>query len=165
MAQDTQIVCPEIDECKEVTPALIKHIMVPFDASEISYHAFELALDLAKKYHAKISVLTVMHSNALSSSFLMMPIHDRILEHDRVAKMDRIFKLLKDIAKKFGIPLSADMMFSPTVADSILSFANRHKVNVIIMGTRSRTGPKDFLIGSVAVDVIQKAACPVILVR
>ncbi len=165
MAQDTQIICPEIYECKEITPSLIKHILVPFDASTISYHAFEFALDVAKKYHARVSILTVMHSNTLSSSFLMMPLHDRILERDRVAQIEKIFKMMNDISKKFGIPLSTDLMFSPTVADSILSFANRHKINLIVMGTRSRTGPKDFLIGSVAVEVIQKASCPVVLVK
>lgn len=165
LAQDTQIICPEIDGCKEISPALIKHIVIPFDTSPMSYHAFEFALDLAKKYNAKLSVITVMRSAALSSSFLQMPIHQRIIERDRIAKVEHLLKMMSDVAKKFKVQLSTQIFFSSNVSDSIVSFCSQQKSNLIVMGTRSRAGPKQFLIGSVAIDVLQKARCSVVLVK
>lgn len=165
MAQDTQIICPEIDICREVSPSLIKHILVPFDESEIAYHAFEFALDLAKKYRAKISIITVMHSNILASSFLEVTSHQKIIERQKVNQLNYLFKLMGDIAKRFGVQLSADIILSKSVADTIVAFCSQQKVNLIVMGTRSRTGPKRFLIGSVAIDVIQKSSCPVVFVK
>lgn len=165
LAQDTQIICPEINECKEVTPALIKHIVIPFDTSSMSYHAFEFAVDLAKKYNAKLHVLTVMRSSALSSSFLQMPVHQRVIERDRIAKVELLFKMMSDVSKKFKVHLSTQMLFSSNVSDAIVSFCSQQKANLIVMGTRSRVGPKQFLVGSVAIDVLQKANCPVILVK
>jgi len=165
MAQDTQIVCPTIEECKQISPALIKHLLVPFDQSPISHRAFEIALDLAKKYNAKISVLTVLYSGSLSSSFLNMSSHQKIIERQKIGQVNRAFKQMSDVSGKFGVRVKSDMIFSSNVADSILSFCSQQKVDLIVMGTRARNGPRRFMVGSVAIDVIQKAACPVILVK
>lgn len=165
LSQDTQIVCPKVYECKEVSPALIKHILVPFDQSQMSHRAFELSLDLAKKYNARIFVLTVIHSGVLSSSFLDMNNHQKIIESGKIRQMEQSFKLLDGISKELGVKISTDMVVSGNVSDSILSFCTQYKVNLIVMGTRARNSSKRFLIGSVALDVIQKATCPVILVK
>lgn len=165
LAQDTQIVCPKIDVCEEISPSLIKHLLVPFDQSQISHRAFELAMDLAKKYNARISVLTIMYSGVLSSSFLDMTSHQRIIEKEKVSQITNSFKSLERVSKKFGVEVKADMIFSKNVADTILSFCAHRKVDLIVMGTRARNSPSRFMIGSVAVDVIQKAVCPVILVK
>lgn len=165
MSQDTQIVCPTIDECRQVSPALIKHFLVPFDQSPISHRAFELALNLAKKHSGWISILSIAHSDALSSSFIDMNVHQKLIEGQKVMQLNLTFKQLADASKRFGVSLKANVIFSDHVADSILSFCSQRKVDMIVMGTRARNGPKRFLIGSVAMDVIQKASCPVILVK
>jgi nucleotide-binding universal stress UspA family protein len=162
---DTQIVCPQIDICREVSPSLIKHVLVPFDESEISYHAFEFALDLAKKYQARLSVLTVMHSEILASSFLEVSSHQKIVERQRVTELNHLFRIMKDIAKRFKVSFYSDIILSRSVSDSIVAFCSQHKVNLIVMGTRSRQGLKRYLIGSVAIDVLQKASCPIIFVK
>ncbi|HXG74025.1 MAG TPA: universal stress protein [Candidatus Nitrosotenuis sp.] len=165
MSADTQIVCPKIDICGEVSPSLIKHVLVPFDESEISYHAFEFALDLAKKYQARLSVLTVMHSEILASSFLDVSSHQKIVERQRVKELSHIFRIMGDVAKRFNVSLYSDIILSRSVSDSIVAFCSQHKVNLIVMGTRSRQGSKRYLIGSVAIDVLQKASCPIIFVK
>ena len=165
MAQDTQIICPEVDLCKEISPSLIKHILIPFDQSEISYHAFEFALDLAKKYRARLSVIAVMHSGILASSFLQISSHQQILERQKVSELNYVFKIMESIAKRFDVHLSSDVILSSSVSDSIVSFCSQKKVNLIVMGTRSRQSPKRFLIGSVAIDVLQKASCPIVFVK
>lgn len=165
MSVDTQIVCPQIDVCREVSPSLIKHVLVPFDESEISYHAFEFALDLAKKYQAKLSVLTVMHSEILASSFLEISSHQKIVERQRVMELNHLFRIMKDVAKRFKVSFYSDIVLSRSVSDAIVAFCSQHKVNLIVMGTRSRQGPKRYLVGSVAIDVLQKASCPIIFVK
>ncbi len=39
---------------------LFKNILVPYDGSSHSKHAFKVALDIAKKYNSKISIITVL---------------------------------------------------------------------------------------------------------
>jgi nucleotide-binding universal stress UspA family protein len=165
VAQDTQIICPEIDVCREISPSLIKHILVPFDESEVSYHAFEFALDLAKKYQSKISVVTIIHSNILASSFLQVSSHQKIIERQKVAELNHLFKIMTDVAKRFGVRLNSEIMLSSSVSDCVMAFCSQQKVNLIVMGTRSRQGPQKYLLGSVAIDILQKASCPIIFVK
>ena len=163
--QDSQIICPEIDECKEVSPSLIKHILVPFDESQISYRAFEFALDLAKKYNSKISLITVIYSSILSSSFLDMASHQTIIERNKITQMQSLFKILHQTAEKLGVETKSDMILSNHISDSLLAFSNHYDVDLIVMGTRAREGPRQFMLGSVTIELVQRAKCPVVLVK
>jgi len=163
--QDSQIICPIPDECKQVSPSLIKHILVPFDESQISYRAFEFALDLAKKYNSTISIITVIYSSIMSSSFLDMASHQTIIERNKIKRMQSLFQILHQTAEKFGVTTKSDMIPSSHISDSLLAFSNHYGVDLIVMGTRARDGPRRFMLGSVAVDLVQRANCPVVLVK
>ena len=52
-----------------------------------------------------------------------------------------------------------------SVIRSIIDYANSKDVDLIVIGTRGRTGLKRLLMGSVANGVIQHAHCSVLLVR
>ena len=52
-----------------------------------------------------------------------------------------------------------------SVIESIIDYATTKNIDLIVIGTRGRTGLKRFFMGSVANDVVQHAHCPVLLVR
>ena len=165
MLRDTQIICPTVDECKEISPSLIKHILVPFDESQVAFEAFEFALDLAKKYNAKISLITIIHSGILSSSFIEMSGHQKIIEKEKLRAINSMTQEMHNVAKKFGVEVKAEMVFSQSVAETILSFSSHKKVDLIVMGTRGRDGSVRYMLGSVTFDIVQKAKCPVVFVK
>jgi nucleotide-binding universal stress UspA family protein len=47
----------------------------------------------------------------------------------------------------------------------IVNYAEKEKVNLIVIGTRGRSGIKKLLIGSVASDVLHYTHCPVMIVK
>ena len=165
MLRDTQVICPTIDECKEISPSLIKHILVPFDESQIAFEAFEFALDLAKKYNAKISLITIVHSGILSSSFIEMSGHQKIIEKEKIKTVNSMLQTLQNTAKKFGVELKSELVFSENVAETILSFSSHRNVDLIVMGTRGRDGSVRYMLGSVTFDIVQKAKRPVVFVK
>ena len=59
-----QIICKGLDYCQEVN-STIKHILVPYDDSQYSNRAFVHALDLAKKYGAELTIISIMYSSIL----------------------------------------------------------------------------------------------------
>ena len=154
-----QIICKGLDYCKEVD-STIRHILVPFDASEYSNRAFVYALDLAKKYGAELTIISIMYS-----SFPTHIQHQTIIDDDTEKKMEKSFRRLRDAAKKFGIPIKTEMIMESEIVDNILSYVSAHKVNLIVMGTRGRGGPNRLMFGSVAMATSQKALCPVMLVK
>ena len=50
-------------------------------------------------------------------------------------------------------------------AEEILQVAQERKCDLIVMGTHGRTGLGRLLMGSVAEQVVRKAACPVLTVK
>ena len=52
-----------------------------------------------------------------------------------------------------------------SVMGSIIDFAANKNIDLIVIGTKGRTGLKRFLMGSVANAVAQHAHCSVLLVR
>ena len=52
-----------------------------------------------------------------------------------------------------------------SLIESIIDYATSKEVDLIVIGTRGRTGLKRFLTGSVASGVVQHAHCSVMIVR
>lgn len=52
-----------------------------------------------------------------------------------------------------------------SVADAIINYAKDNSMDLIVIGTKGRTGLERFVIGSVANGVTMHAHCPVFLAR
>lgn len=144
---------------------MINHILVPFDDSKYSNRAFEYAINLAKKHKADITVVTVMYSSVLGSSFLDASQHQKTFDRERIKKMEYTFKVMNAIAEKYGISLRTEVMMRTSVAEAILSISSVRDIDLIIMGTRGRGGARVLMLGSVAISVSQSAPCPVMLIK
>lgn len=54
---------------------------------------------------------------------------------------------------------------STSISAAIIDYAAHNMVNLIVIGTRGRSGIKKVLLGSVASEVIRDSQCPVLVVR
>ena len=52
-----------------------------------------------------------------------------------------------------------------SIIESIIDYATHKNIDLIVIGTRGRTGLKRFFMGSVANGIVQHAHCPVLVVR
>uniref|UniRef100_A0A7C4A826 Universal stress protein n=1 Tax=Fundidesulfovibrio putealis TaxID=270496 RepID=A0A7C4A826_9BACT len=68
-------------------------------------------------------------------------------------------------AKTLGVDASTVMELASSPADAILDYAAKAKVDLIITGSRAKTGLDRFLIGSVASKVVSHAGCSVLVIR
>jgi nucleotide-binding universal stress UspA family protein len=155
-----QIICKDLEYCEEID-STIRHILVPYDNSAYSNRAFVYALDLAKKYGANLSVISIMYSSSNPTEIR----HQTTVDDNKVIVMEKSYMRLRDAAKKFGIPIKTQMLMKTSIVENIISFVTVKKVNLIVMGTRGRDGPKRLMFGSVAMATSQKAPCPVMLVK
>lgn len=146
--------------------SMMRNIVVPYDGSGYSVRALEYAVMLATKFGSKITLLAILHSPILASSFLDMKDHQTILEVKRLEELNKNFRLLENSGKKSNIDIESVVLFSSYVAQSILSFSTSKKVDLIVMGTRGKgSSPSYMRLGSVAIDVSQVSQKPVILIK
>lgn len=138
----------------------IQIILHPTDFSDHSRYAFQTACSLARDYNARLILLYVAAPCVAPLSAEPPPDPLQPAESQDVLKGG------------FPWPQPADpkIVVEHRVAEGdaqseILSLATALKCDLIVMGTHGRTGLGRLLTGSVAEDVLRKAACPVLLVR
>ena len=156
-----QIFCSDLDSCA-VVPSTIKKILVPFDDSSFSERAFSFALDLAHHYGATITTLTIMFRNSDGALAIK---HETTFDKSRLNKLEKKLEKLKDAASKFGIPVKNDMTERNDVLQTILSYIDSNKMDMVILGSRSRVGSDRFTLGSIALGTCKSAKCPVIIIK
>ena len=71
-----------------------------------------------------------------------------------------------NMASKEGVKFMAETILDvASAADSIVNYAESKKADLIVIGTKGRTGLKRLLLGSVASGVVTHASCPVLIAR
>jgi nucleotide-binding universal stress UspA family protein len=150
----------------EIPP--LRTILVPVDGSEWSFRAAKYAIKIAKMsnaqivcVHAVVSLPTSAYANVHAG--VLVP---RYIE-DAKKEAQKWFYEIDAIAKKADVArLSTEIILDVfSVADALITYAERNNVDLIVIGTKGRTGLKKFVLGSVASGVVSHAKCPVLVVR
>lgn len=81
---------------------LFKNILVPWDGSRHSNHAFKIALNIAKKYDSKINLVSCLSHADTGAGYLDSSINKDIFKTAKDAMMSKMFDLKNDV-KKAGI--------------------------------------------------------------
>jgi len=68
-------------------------------------------------------------------------------------------------AENKGVPARTVMESGSSPADAILTFAEKEAVDLIVVGSKAKTGLDRFLIGSVASKVVAHSKCSVLVLR
>ncbi len=141
---------------------LFKNILVPYDGSAHSKHAFKVALDMAKKYNSKLSMVTVLdlspghwaHSN----------LWDKAVGGTRTL-VAKEFESFESAAKKAKVSFRSEIIESKSVTKTIVSYSKSKKFDVMVMGAHGTSGFDKLVLGSVTDSVIHRVRCPVLIVR
>jgi len=142
-----------------------KNILVPYDGSKCSDHAFNVAIDVAKKNNSKITIVTCLEKDYRTPWYGPdSRVTDALLKKQKKA-VDKNFSSLEKVAKKSKVSISSKIIVVQSIVKSLLSFTTSNRVDLIVMGSHGRTGFDKLLLGSVANGISQKARCPVLIVK
>ena len=145
-----------------------KNILVPLDGSEYSRKALEYAAIMAKGFNSKLIALYVLPSSIRYNLFLNEENSEINSSFNQIIQVSYIEaqNWLKDMAKKIDIGIVTEVVIAEeSIVSVIIEYAERESIDLIIMGTKGRTGLKKLLLGSVASGVVTYAHCPVLVIR
>jgi len=143
----------------------INNILVPYDGSKYSFHAFKFAIEMVKKFNSKLTVVMIIPKSYHTVSLYTNIRYEKILLKKQRDSANSALSEVDSIAKKQGINLVKHVLESNSVVKQIISFAKSKKFDLIVMGTHGRTGFDKLILGSVANGVSQRVGCHVLLVR
>ncbi|MFY9794977.1 MAG: universal stress protein [Candidatus Nitrosopolaris sp.] len=147
----------------------ISKILVAIDGSEHSFKASEYALELAKSFGAQLYAVTVTYipaSDHLSQKEVLSKSLVEDSSNNSMKDAGNWFENFTQNAKEDNIQLKTELINSARPVDYvILEYAEEQKIELIVVGTRGKTGFKKLLLGSIASSIITYAHCPVMVVK
>lgn len=143
---------------------MFKNILVPFDLSAQSTRSFKIALDLAKNYNSKITLLTCLEGDAWHHKYYDARADSELIKKQKKVTKEHLEKL-ESLADKNNVSVKSQILTSKSVVNDIVTFAKSRKYDLIVIGSHGRTGFDKLLLGSVANGVSQKSTCPVLIVK
>ncbi len=141
---------------------LFKNILVPYDGSSHSKHAFKVALDMAKKYNSKLSMVNVLDTS--SGYWALSSLWDKAIGGARTLVTKEI-ESFKSAAKKAKVSFHSKIIESHSVTKTIVSYSKPKKIDLIVIGAHGITGWDKLILGSVTDSVAHRVKCPVLIVR
>jgi nucleotide-binding universal stress UspA family protein len=141
-------------------------IMVAIDGSEHSFKAAEYALEVAKSFGAQLYAVTV---TSVPESYHLKQ-EDVLNKSGEMADSMNNAKMWLEkfsyAAKLDNIELKTELINShKPVEYVILEYAEERNIDLIVVGTRGRSGFKKLLLGSIASSVVTYAHCPVMVIK
>ena len=138
----------------------VNKILVPVDFSENSKKVLDSAIFFAGKCGATIYVIYVVQSFDDYSGFFVPHMPMAKFEEEMVEGAEK--KLESFIAAS---PPAVSRVLLGDVAEEIVQYAEKEKMDLIIMGTHGYKGLEKVLFGSVADKVVKLAPCPVLTIN
>ena len=139
------------------TLAAVRTILFATDFSDAAKRAQSYATGLATRFRAK---LVVAHANE-PPNYGLRPENWRAANEQAATKMRQLQKTLTATFSGFASDFCVDEGSAWHVVESLLS---KRQVDLIVVGTRGRTGVGKLLLGSQAEEIFRHAPCPVLTV-
>ncbi len=130
-----------------------------------------MAIDLAKINSANLTALYVVPPNMRYgyTGHGIMPVFPGPLKEVLDIAVEK-GKSYVDQVKKIGSDKNVTVQTVVVVGEGSVSkeiseYAEDHKIDLIVVGTRGMTGIKKMLLGSTASDIVTYAHCPVLVIK
>ncbi len=142
---------------------MFKKVLVPVDLQETEYclGALKIALREVKEHGSELHIITVIpgYSNAIVSSYFS--------EEDHKASLKKVAQSLLDFVKS-----NVDDEIKPmlkvhdgSASEEINRYVRDNGIDLVVMRAHQRGKVSEFLLGSVASRVVERAHCSVFILK
>jgi nucleotide-binding universal stress UspA family protein len=141
-----------------------RHILAPTDFSEYSKQAVASALELAKTFGAKLTILHVIELPPYPVEGYVPPSLSATFMDDLERQATTELAQVVPEVENAGVEV-VRVVAVGTPYRKIIDMAEAEQVDLIVMATAGRTGFSRLVMGSIAERVVRTASCPVLTIR
>jgi nucleotide-binding universal stress UspA family protein len=133
-------------------------VLLATDLTAASSEATERAIELSARLGARLLIVNVMDSKRLVGGGS----HERIDQ----ARAEREAVLLEVVRTARAAGANAEfLIWTGDPGNSLVAAAEAEHADLLVVGTRGRSGAERMLLGSVSDHLVHHAGCPVLVVR
>jgi nucleotide-binding universal stress UspA family protein len=141
------------------------NVLVPIDGSKHSSEGLRVASHFAKTNKARIFIVNVIPSVADIDLELSASDRNKLLESLKRRGEDLLTKA-KDQMRTNGVnDINTALVTGDSPAQEIVTYAEKEKADLIVIGSKGRSATARFLLGSVASKVVKYSHCCVYVAK
>lgn len=144
-----------------INPEGITRILVPHDFSEASATAIRHATDWARAIGAEITLLHVVEPVVYPEFYSVDVMTDDLMERLKTRSEEALSKTAAGLAE--SVPTHTAVAIG-RAADTITSYVDSEKFDLVVMATRGLSGLEHILLGSVAESVLRRCPVPMLTI-
>ena len=144
---------------------MFKRILVPTDGSDITAHAVDTAIQLAKVHGAQLLTLSVMEPFPYSAVSEIQPVPPQEFIDAQVRVAGQRVESVCAAAAAQGLSCQAHTIEALHAWEAIVDHAKAENVDLIVMASHGRKGFAALLLGSEAQKVLTHIETPVLIVK
>lgn len=146
-----------------------KHIVTCVDFSDNSKAAVQIALNLARLDGASVDCLHVFQSAlAMSMDYggMVTPMPLGVNTQALEIWQNELNSTLAELSSSFPeVAVKGRVMERVNIRDAIIEHVQETNADLVVLGTRGKTGLKELLIGTTAEKVVSHAPCSILAVK
>ncbi len=144
-------------------PRRYRRILFATDLSEATRQAPIQAREIARQYDAKVTVLHVMEPLPIDGDLLESGTIPYQMEFEQ-QRTDNATQQLNELAQRLDYPHTTTKILTGSPVSTIVSYADEHDADLILLAHRSHSG-LERLLGSITARVVKHASCDVLSLR
>ncbi|AOA57726.1 universal stress protein [Acinetobacter larvae] len=142
-----------------------QNILVPIDGSETALAVIQHAVDVAKAFQSKVTVIQVMTLDPyLAVDYLALGQSNQYIERAKTSISSNLETAKQKFAEQ-GVEVEIKVLEGENIAETIADFANQLDQGLVILSSHGRSGIKKLILGSVAQSLISLLKVPFLVVK
>ncbi|MGY5149209.1 MAG: universal stress protein [Candidatus Nitrosopumilus sp. bin_68KS] len=138
------------------------NILVPYDGTKTGDRAFDGAIQLAKKFCSKITILSCIERES-TWGFFETKSDKKNIKKRHSAMCEKTVKL-HEIASKQNIQCKVSISNCSVASECVVSFVKSHKIDLIVMGKSSKINPEKIYHDSTVNYIYSHLKCPMLTI-
>ena len=143
---------------------MYRNIMVPVDGSPFSREAVIHGLRLASQSGAVLRLVRVGTSSTITGGPDGFAAENERLREIHSTELSELYSIAAECRAHSTVNVTASLQYGPVV-DTLIGYAHRQKVDLIVMRSHGRKGFARAWFGSVADALIRQSGIPVLVVK
>lgn len=139
---------------------MFQRILLAWDGSEVAVRAFDVAIDVTRRYEAELVAVSVAYSPAHAETAA-----DRTESVDAAHRyLQRTFDEVKDRAQRAGVDVDHQIVDGETPARALLDHVHEHGFDLIVCGHHHERRAGRLLLTGLTQTLVADAPVPVLVV-
>jgi nucleotide-binding universal stress UspA family protein len=139
---------------------MFQRILIAWDGSEVALRAFDVAIDVTRRYGAELVAVSIAYSPAHAEIAA-----DREESADAAHRyLEDTFREVRDRAERAGVDVEHQIIEGETPARVLLEYAHEHGFDLLVCGHHHSRRAGRMLLRGVTQDLLADATIPVLVV-